>query len=152
MGGGRKKGKNKKKNRGRPKVKQEKSPVLEKEKDGSDHAPSLETKEDLDALAAAIEATGTTAVKEVPKTNKTKKKRKRNRRRKKSANVAATESSKAAEINYSEWYLKFKKEIVQEEITVLKSMFPDEFKPLSDADLPWQTGCPSFRLAQVCCA
>ena len=148
MGSGWKKGKNKKKNRARTKTKQENSPVVETEKDSNNRASSLETHEDLDALAAAIEATGTTAIKEVPKTIKTKKKRKRNRRRTKSANATAAEKSKEAEITYS----KFKKEIVQEEITVLKSMFPDEFVRLPDADLPWQTGCPSFRIAQVCCA
>ena len=146
MGGGRKKGKNKKKNRGRTKIKQENSTTIETVKNVSDHPTSLETHEDLDALAAAIEATGTTAVKEMPKTIKIKKKkRKRKRRRKKSANVAVADRSKAAEVTYS----KFKKEIVQEEITVLKSIFPDEFVRLPDADLPWQTGCPSFRIAQV---
>ena len=142
MGGGRKRGKNKKKVKGRAKVKQQKTPVLESEQNESDHPPSLETHDDLDALAAAIEATGTAAVKEMPKI---KKKRKRNRQRKKSVDAAVADGAKELEVTYS----KFKKEIVQEEITALKSIFHDNFVRLPDTDLPWQTGCPSFRIAQV---
>lgn len=153
MGGGRagrkRAGKNKKKAKGRSKNKKENKTSLQIEiNDSSSAAPVLQPTEDLDALAAAIEAVGVSAVKEAPKT-KTKRKRKRNRRHTKKANGdgAAGAGAAAAAPTYSE----FKKEGVQDEVTALKSIFGDNFVTLPDADLPWQTGCPSFRIAQVYC-
>ena len=142
MGRGRKKSKNKKKTKARGKNNKQ---VTQNETNGAD----ISAKEDLDALAAEIEATGVSTVKEEQKkeqNTKTKKKRKRNRRRKKSGNTDIANGGKsAAPATYSD----FKKEIVQDEVTALRSIFVESFVRLPDADLSWQKGCPSFRIAQV---
>ena len=149
MGGGRKRGKNKKKGRG--KNRKENKKVVVTAKTGENESTAVPN-EDLDALVAAIEATGVATVKEEPKatttgTTKTKRKRKRNRRRKKTENVG---EANGAEISATEHkYSEFKKENVQDEVTVLKSIFADNFVRLPDAALPWQAACPSFRIAQV---
>ena len=146
MGRGRKKGKNKKKTKARGK---NNKPVTQNETNGAD----ISAKEDLDALAAEIEATGVSTVKEEEKkeqNTKTKKKRKRNRRRrrKKSGNTDIANGGKSA-VPAMATYSDFKKEMVQDEVTVLRSMFVENFVQLPDADLDWQKGCPSFRIAQV---
>ena len=149
MDGGRnnKRGRNKKKVKARGKNKKENKNSLEADKTDSASAP----KEDLDALVAAIEATGVSAVKEAPPPapkTKNKRKRKRNRKRKKNNNVDGVEGTTKPAAAAKPTYSEFKKEKVREEITALKSIY-DNFVRLPDADLPWQTSCPSFRIAQV---
>ena len=144
MARGRKKSKNKKKTKARGKNNKQ---VTQNETNGAD----ISAKEDLDALAAEIEATGVSTVKEEQKkeqNTKTKKKRKRNRRRKKSGNTDIANGGKSAAPAMAT-YSDFKKEIVQDEVTALRSIFVESFVRLPDADLSWQKGCPSFRIAQV---
>ena len=98
----------------------------------------------MDHRAAAIEATGVTAVKEAPKTQTKRKKCEKN------TNVDGADGSQVSAGAAKATYLGlFKKKVVQEEATALKSIFRDNFVQLPDDDLPWQTGCPSFRIAQV---